>query len=85
MARENSHVRFSRFSYAIFNRRREKKKRLFSRILKKEITHYSTMTNPRLTKLRKQPDSTWATTWALLQQRLIAVPDPVQKLFQPDV
>lgn len=47
----------------------------------REIIHYSTMSNPRLTKLRKQPDS----TWALLQKRLIAVPDPVQKLFQPEV
>ena len=37
--------------------------------------------SPRLTKLRKQPDS----TWALLQKRLIAVPDPVQKLIEPEV
>jgi len=39
------------------------------------------MSNPGLTKLRKQPDS----IWALLQKRLIAVPDPVQKLIEPEV
>ena len=39
------------------------------------------MSNPRLAKLRKQPDS----TWALLQKRLISLPDPFQTLFPDDV
>jgi len=39
------------------------------------------MSNSRLTKLQKQPDS----TWALLQKRLIALPDPFEHIFQPQV
>ena len=39
------------------------------------------MSNPRLAKLRKQPDS----TWALLQKRLISLPDPFQNLFSENV
>ena len=39
------------------------------------------MSTPRLTKLRKQPNS----TWAQLQKRLIALPDPFEMLFPADV
>lgn len=39
------------------------------------------MSNVRLTKLRKQPDS----TWALLQKRLISIPEPFEKLFPASV
>ena len=35
------------------------------------------MSNVRLAKLRKQPDS----TWALLQKRLISIPEPFETLF----
>ena len=35
------------------------------------------MSTARLTKLRKQPNS----TWALLQKRLIALPDPFEQIF----
>ena len=39
------------------------------------------MSNPRLAKLRKQPDS----TWALLQKHLISLLDPFQTLFLDEV
>lgn len=39
------------------------------------------MSNVRLAKLRKQPDS----TWALLQKRLISIPEPFEKLFPASV
>ena len=39
------------------------------------------MSTPRLTKLRKQPNS----TWAQLQKRLIALPDPFETLFPAEV
>lgn len=39
------------------------------------------MSSSHLAKLRKQPDN----TWALLQKRLIALPDPFEKLFLPNV
>lgn len=39
------------------------------------------MSTPRLTKLRKQQDS----TWVLHQKHLIALPHPFQKLFQTEV
>ena len=39
------------------------------------------MSTSRLAKIRKQPDS----TWALLQKRLIALPDPFKKVFKQDV
>lgn len=38
------------------------------------------MSNARLAKLRKQPDS----TWALLQKRLIGLPEPFNDLFEDD-
>ena len=44
-------------------------------------THRSRMSTPRLTKLRKQPNS----TWAQLQKRLIALPDPFETLFPVEV
>ena len=44
-------------------------------------THRSRMSTPRLTKLQKQPNS----TWAQLQKRLIALPDPFEMLFPADV
>ena len=39
------------------------------------------MSTPRLTKLRKQPNS----TWAQLQKHLIALPDPFETLFPAEV
>ena len=39
------------------------------------------MFTPRLMKLRKQPNS----TWAQLQKRLIALPDPFETLFPAEV
>ena len=39
------------------------------------------MYNVHLAKLRKQPDS----TWALLQRRLISIPEPFEKLFPAPV
>ena len=39
------------------------------------------MSSSRLAKLRKQPDS----TWALLQKRLIGLPDSFEKLLPPNV
>lgn len=39
------------------------------------------MSNPKLAKVRKQPDS----TWTLLQKHLISFPDPFQILFPEDV
>ena len=39
------------------------------------------MSSSGLAKLRKQPHS----TWALLQKRLIGLPDPFEKLFLPNV
>ena len=44
-------------------------------------THRSRMSTPRLTKLRKQPNS----TWAQLQKRLIALPDPFETFFPAEV
>ena len=39
------------------------------------------MSTPRLTKLRKQPNG----PWALLQKRLISLPNPFEKLFPTEV
>ena len=39
------------------------------------------MSNQRLTKLRKQPDA----TWALFQRRLIQLPDPFANVFPEEV
>ena len=45
------------------------------------ILHSVNMSNVRLAKLRKQPDS----TWALLQKRLISIPEPFETLFPASV
>ena len=39
------------------------------------------MSNQKLAKLRRQPDS----TWALLHKRLISLPDPSRSIFPEDV
>ena len=44
-------------------------------------THCSRMSTPRLMKLRKLPNS----TWAQLQKHLIALPDPFETLFPAKV